>query len=91
MLQGQNVFAVQRHLAGRGCLQPQQAAAQGGFAAARFADQADGLALGNAERHTIDGAQHALGQFEMGLKIADSQQAHGSPRQGGRCVQTQAG
>ena len=54
------VHALEQDLAGGRVVEPQHQAAERGFPAARFADQAQRLAAPDVDRHIIDGA-HELG------------------------------
>ncbi len=48
----------EQHLAGRLGVQADQRLAERRFAGAALADEADDLALGDRERHVVDGVDH---------------------------------
>src|SRR5206468_11229466 len=57
--------AVDAHAARGGLVQAQDGAAERGFAAARFADEAEGLALVDRERDAVDGTNDTLAAAEQ--------------------------
>ena len=61
-------LTLQADLAALGLIQAEDAAQQGRFAAARFADQADRLAGPHAQRHAIDARLRRRDDREAGPK-----------------------
>lgn len=82
------VGAVEHDLAadpGAGLLeQAHQGLTRDGLAGSRLADEADGLALGEAEVHAVDGVHEPVVGGERDVQIPDLQQRFARGRAGGR-------
>ena len=70
---GADRLAIEDHLAGIGLDQADQQARQGRFAAARFADDSERLALFQLERNAVNRLHHAVFGHEVGFQIIDRQ------------------
>ena len=77
-----DALAVEHHLAGRRVEQTQDAAPDGGLAAAGLAHQRQRLALGDGERHAVHGmyrgdprAEHARAHHEVLLEVVHLQES----------------
>ena len=60
-----------------GSIRPIDRKARDGFAGAGFADHAEHFALGDIERHAVDGAQYAPARRELHLKVAHGENGLG--------------
>jgi hypothetical protein len=73
------LFALQHDSAFGGVIEPEDHAAEGRFAATRFANQTESFALADIERYSPDGAENILSpaartpHFEILAKIVNAQ------------------
>ena len=81
---GGEVFAVEQNAAGGGFDQPDDGAAERGFAGTAFADEADGFAGLDGQAHVIDGFDDVMGSREervlnrkVNAQMLDLEERHG--------------